>query len=346
MEKMKLEHIARAIGGEVEGDPDVEITGVSGLEEGKPGTLIFAENEDAQAKGEATAAGAIILPKGTLEAKKPAIRTDHPRAAFARAAAFFAPDPFKGQGIHPSAVIDPTAVLTDVVVHSQVSIGARTSIGKGTVIGHGTYIGPDVSMGRDVLIYPGVVILHNTEIGNGCIIQSGAVIGADGFSFFPGPQGNEKMPHLGRVIIEDNVEIGANAVIDRATLTETRIQQGSKVGSLVIVGHNAQIGRGCLLVPQVAIGGSTTLGHRVVIGGQSAVADHLTVDDDVQIGAKSGVHKNLKAGKYFGTPAVEFTRAWRNFAALNRLEQYQKRVRKLEEEVRELKTVLEKQQKK
>lgn len=237
----------------------------------------------------------------------PVLLTRTPHTAFAVAGALLHPSAmrpvplFSGSaGISPAAVIDPTARLEpDVDVEPMAAIGAGATIGSGTRIGAGAVIGPDVKIGRDCTIAAGVSILSSL-IGNGVIIHNGARIGQDGFGYAPGPRGMLKIVQIGRVIIQDNVEIGANTTIDRGTMDDTVIGEGTKIDNQVQIGHNVRIGRHCGIVSQVGIAGSTRIGDGVMIGGASAINGHISIGDGVQIAAMSGVVGDIPAGERFG----------------------------------------------
>ncbi|HEV7434085.1 MAG TPA: UDP-3-O-(3-hydroxymyristoyl)glucosamine N-acyltransferase [Pseudorhizobium sp.] len=237
----------------------------------------------------------------------PVLLSPRPETAFAVAGALLHPNAMRPApvvsdlgGVHPASHVDPTAKLEqDVEVEPMAVVGARAEIGSGTRIGAGAIIGADVKIGRGCTIAPGATVLA-AFLGNGVIIHNGARIGQDGFGYAPGPRGMLKVVQVGRVIIQDNVEIGANTTIDRGTMDDTVIGEGTKIDNLVQVGHNVRIGRHCGIVSGVGIAGSTTIGDGVMIGGASGVNGHITIGDGAQIAAMSGVIADVPAGARFG----------------------------------------------
>ncbi len=330
--KRNLSHLAKLVEGKIDGDPNLEIEGVAGLENIYPGALVFAETPKAVRIAEASEAAVILLHHNGPKTRKAALRVDNPRLAFAKIAKLFLVDPFRGKGVSEEAYIHSTAVLGEgVVVHPLAIIEEGAEIGDNTVIGHGSFIGHRCKLGKNVMIYPGVKIVAATEIGDNTIIHSGVVIGCDGFGYISTPGGHYKMPQMGKVIIEEDVEIGANTVIDRAAITETRIKKGTKIDSLVMIGHNVVVGEDCILVGQTGVAGSSQLGNGVILGGQVGIADHVRLGNNVMVGAKSGVSKDLPGpGQYFGMPAQEFQKAFKNMAVFNRLSRYRQEIRSLE----------------
>ncbi|MCF6370751.1 UDP-3-O-(3-hydroxymyristoyl)glucosamine N-acyltransferase [Rhizobium halophilum] len=237
----------------------------------------------------------------------PVLLSPKPETAFAIAGALLHPNAMRPApvvsdlaGVHPASHVDPTARLEqDVEVEPMAVVGARAEIGSGTRIGAGAVIGADVKIGRGCTIAPGATVLA-AFLGNGVIIHNGARVGQDGFGYAPGPRGMLKVVQVGRVIIQDNVEIGANTTIDRGTMDDTVIGEGTKIDNLVQVGHNVRIGRHCGIVSGVGIAGSTTIGDGVMIGGASGVNGHITIGDGAQIAAMSGVIADVPAGARFG----------------------------------------------
>ncbi|MCJ8520540.1 UDP-3-O-[3-hydroxymyristoyl] glucosamine N-acyltransferase [Pseudorhizobium tarimense] len=241
----------------------------------------------------------------------PVLLTAKPETAFAMAGALLHPAALRpgavvsgSTGVHPAAHVDPTAQLEPgVEIEPMAVIGARAEIGSGTRIGAGAVIGADVKIGRDCAIAPGATVIA-ALLGNGVIIHNGARIGQDGFGYAPGPRGMLKIVQIGRVIVQDNVEIGANTTIDRGTMDDTVVGEGTKIDNLVQIGHNVRIGRHCGIVSGVGIAGSTTIGNGVMIGGASGINGHITIGDGAQIAAMSGVIADVPAGaRYGGVPA-------------------------------------------
>jgi UDP-3-O-[3-hydroxymyristoyl] glucosamine N-acyltransferase len=252
-----------------------------------------------------------------------ALVSDDPHTAFAKAGALLHPDAMQpkpnvaGEGIHPSAFVDPTAVLEEnVTVEPMAVIGAHARIGTGTRIGATAVIGHDVKIGRNCSIAAGASVIC-AYLGNGVIVHNGARIGQDGYGYAPGPRGMEKIVQIGRVIIQDNVEIGANTTIDRGTMDDTVIGEGTKIDNQVQIAHNVHIGRHCAIVSGVGIAGSAKIGNGVQIGGACAIKGHITIGDGVQIAAMSGVLTDIAAGQqYGGIPARPFKSFMRDIAEI------------------------------
>jgi UDP-3-O-[3-hydroxymyristoyl] glucosamine N-acyltransferase len=260
------------------------------------------------------------------------IQVVDPRLAFAQLTQLFAPAPQLALGRHPSASIHPSAQLaTDVHIGPHVAIGAHVAIGPGTQVGASCVIGSGVTIGAHCLIYPNVTLYDGVQLGDRVIVHSGAVIGSDGFGYAQSDAGAVKIQHLGRVVVEADVEIGANTCIDRGTLGDTVIGSRSKIDNLCQIGHNVRIGTDCLIAGMVGISGSTTLGRGVVIGGGAGIGDHLTIGDGVTIGGRSGVSKDIPAGEsWMGYPAQPFKKYARSLYLQGRLERIWQLVKGLE----------------
>jgi UDP-3-O-[3-hydroxymyristoyl] glucosamine N-acyltransferase len=297
------------------------LTGVNTLALAGPSDLCFAERADqAEAVG-ASHAGAVIVPEDFPPVAGPLLlRTAEPRARFFRIAERFVPQA-SAAGLHPSAVVDPSARLAeDVAIGPNAVIGAEVSIGPGSVIGAGSVLECRVQLGAECLIEANVTIQRDTEIGSRCILHSGCVIGGDGFGFAWDGSAHRKIPQLGRVVLEDEVDVGCNACVDRATLGETRIRRGTKIDNLVQIAHNTEIGAHVILVSQSGVAGSSRLGTGTVVAGQVAISDHLEIGAGARIGGQSGVTKDVAAGaSVFGTPARPMAQTLRELAALARL---------------------------
>ena len=306
---MKLAEIADRLGGTLEGDGDVDIRSVAGLKEAGPGDISFLANPKYASQVSETRASAVIVPfDWDRSVSCSLIRSDNSDRAFAEAAQlFYEPVPLPPAGVHPSAVVDESAQLGENVsigahctVAGNVIIGSNTVIQSNCVIGYGTVIG------QDCLIYPLVSMREYTEIGNRVIIHNGSVIGSDGFGYAVQEDGSRiKIPQIGKVVIEDDVEIGANAAIDRARFGKTRIGRGTKIDNLVQIAHNVVIGEHSVLCGQAGVSGSTTIGSKVILAGQSGLAGHLEVGDGAIVGAQAGVTKSVaKKDFVMGTPAM------------------------------------------
>ena len=336
---MKLSELAELTGARLEGE-DVEIAGAAGLDEAGAGQVTFLSNPRYTARVSTTRAAAIYLSEEVKTDKQIAIlRVKDPYLAFTRALRIFHPDPELEPFIHPAAVIDPTARLA-----ARVAIGACSVIGRNVFIGDDVLIQPnvtvydDVTIGRGSVIHSGVALRERTVIGERVIIHNNAVIGCDGFGYAKDEEKHWlKIPQTGRVVIEDDVEIGAATTIDRASVGESRIRRGSKVDNLVQIGHSCTVGEDSLLCAQVGLAGSSHIGSRVILAGQAGVAGHLTIGDDVVLTAKSATSHDIPAGKVIsGIPAFD-NRDWlRSTAAFRRLGEMQRTLRELERRIKPL----------
>ncbi len=336
---MKLSHIASRIGCRLTGE-DVEILRVAGIDDAGEGDLTFVSNRKYISHIPKTRASAIILGEDIPPVSIPSLRTDDPYLAFARALEIFfipvVPDP----GIHPTA-----AVSDDAQIGQNVSIGAFAVIGKGCTIGDGVVLHPhvvlypEVNIGDRSVLHSFVVVRERVHIGRRVVLQNGAVIGSDGFGFAPTKDGEfYKICQTGRVIIEDDVEVGANAAIDRAAVGDTIIRRGAKLDNLVQIGHGSQVGEHSVLAAQVGVAGSTHIGNGVWIGGQAGFAGHTKVGDKSIITAQSGTSHDIPAGALVsGSPAFENAAWLRSVAAFPKLPYLVRKVRELEREILALK---------
>jgi UDP-3-O-[3-hydroxymyristoyl] glucosamine N-acyltransferase len=329
---MRLADLAERLRCELRGDGGIEIRAVRSLEDAGPGDLTFLANRKYLSQVAVTKASAIILPLDAAEVPCASLRATNAYLAFAQALGLFYVARRPAPGIHPTAIVASSARLAE-----PVSIGAYAVVGDDVEIGPEATIHPHVTLypgvriGRAFVAHAGVVVREDVVIGDRVVLHPGVVLGADGFGFAPTPQGAVKIPQTGIVIIEDDVEIGANTTIDRATLGATVIRQGAKLDNLVMVGHNCEVGAHSFLAAQVGLAGSTKLGRGVQMGGQAGAAGHLTIGDGVQIVAQSGVPNSVADGQIVGGyPAVEVTRWRRASAALLRLPELLRRVRRLE----------------
>jgi len=332
---MTLAELATRLGCELRGDGTIAIYAIRGLEEAGPGDLTFLANPKYAAQLAATRASAAIVATDAAELPIATLRADNPYVCFARALAIFHRPLCPPPGIHPTAVVAPSASIAE-----PVSIGAYAVIGDDVVIGPGATIHPHVTLysgvqiGRDFVAHAGVVVREHVRIGDRVVLHPGVVLGADGFGFAPGPEGAVKIPQTGIVVLEDDVEIGANTTVDRATLEATIIRRGAKLDNLVMVAHNCEVGADSFLAAQVGIAGSTKIGRGVQMGGQVGVAGHLVLGDGVQVAAQSGVPNSVPAGRVVGGyPAVDVSVWRRTSAALLRLPELLRRVRRLERRI-------------
>jgi UDP-3-O-[3-hydroxymyristoyl] glucosamine N-acyltransferase len=321
----------------------VEITGVAGIREAGEGDLTFLANPRFEREAETTRAAAILVAANHRRLNRPVIELANPYLGFLAAVKMLRPaPPTTPAGVHPSAILGP-----GVQLGASVSIGAHSVIEAGAVIGDRTVISPLVFVGRgsrigaDGLVYPGVVIREDCLLGDRIIVHSGTVIGADGFGFLRDGQHHVKIPQVGRVVVEDDVEIGAGCAIDRGTVAETRIGRGTKFDNLVHVGHNVRIGEDSLLIAQVGIGGSTTIGRGVTLAGQVGIVGHVEIGDGAMVGAQAGVISSVPAGsRVWATPAMPLAQSKRVSAAVKRTPDLLREVASLKRRVAELEAKL------
>ena len=325
---------------------DVEISGCNTLMDAKEGDITFLANPKYAKYLKSTKAGAVILEPSYAIDEKNCIISENPYLDFAKIVSLFAKEQGEFSGISEQSNIHKDAKIDkDVVIYPYVYIGPRAKIGKKTKIFPGVYIGEDVSIGEECIIYPNVVIMGGCEIGNRVILHPGVVIGADGFGFAMGEEGREKFPQIGKVVIEDDVEIGANSTIDRAALGETKIGKGTKIDNLVQIGHNVKVGANSVIVAQVGIAGSTNIGNNVILAGQVGVNGHINITDGVIIGAKSGVPKDIKKkGIYSGSPIMEHSRFLRTCSVIQKLPEIYKEFKQLKNRLELLERQLKRDQ--
>ena len=322
--------------GTVAGDPGLTISGAASLAEATPGEITFYGNPRYLAAFRKTRAAAALVPPGFTEQIVAAqIRVEQPGKAFEQVVLKFAPGPISfPPGIHPSAIVAGQASLgKEVVIGAQAVIEPGAQIGDGTRIGAQSYIGHETTIGDGCVIYPNVTIRERTRIGHRVIVHSGVVIGSDGFGFEMATGGHKKVPQIGIVQIDDDVEIGANTTIDRARFGRTWIQEGVKIDNLVQIAHNVVIGKHSIVVAQVGIAGSVRIGAGVVIGGQAGIIGHIEIDDGTMIGAQTGVSKSLHGGTWWATPAVPLKESMEHLAWVRRLGKLFERVKALEKKV-------------
>jgi len=330
--------IASIVQGELVGEPDVELTGFAAADAAKVGDLSFAEKPSYVAIAERSAASAIVVGKDCATSTKTLIRVANPRLAVSKLLPLFFPDEAESAGVHPSAVVAASAVI-----HATAHIGANSVVGERVVIGArcvllgGNHVRRDCELGEDVVLHPNVVLYPKTKLGNRVQIHAGTVIGSDGYGYVFDQGRHHKMPQVGRVIIGDDVEIGANTAVDRGALGPTTIGAGTKIDNLVHVAHNVSFGRHCLIMGQSGFAGSTSLGDYCVVASQAGVAGHLSLGPQATVGAKSGVMRDVPAkGTVLGIPAQPDKQTKRQWIALQQLPELLKEVRELREQVAEL----------
>jgi len=330
-----VSELADLCGASLEGDGARRLVGPAPLSEARSDQVSFLGNRAYAAELEQTSAGAVVVPLDVRPRRRDLtlLRCDNPNRAFSRVIeSFRPPGESPVPGIHPSAVVAP-----DARVDPEASVGALCVIGKGSSIGakavlHARVtVGSNCHVGEASELHPGVVLYSEVQIGRRCVIHAGVVVGSDGFGFEPSPQGWEKVPQCGSVVIEDDVEIGGNTAIDRGRFQATRILRGTKIDNLVHVAHNCVIGPDALLVAQVGIAGSSRVGARVILGGQAGVAGHVEIGPGARIGGQAGVTKSIEGGQdYWGTPAREKGEVLRSLVRVGRLSDLEQRVTELE----------------
>ena len=331
-----LKQLAATSGGELIGDPSLQITGAASLAEATPGEISFFGNRKYIGQLRKTRASAVFVPPDFAESIATAqIRVANPIKEFEQIVLKFAPKPITFvPGVHASAVVDPSVDLGErVSIQPYAVIEAGARIGDDTIIGAGSYIGHETVIGSACLIYPRVTIRERSRIGSRVIIHSGVVIGADGFGFEMVDGRHEKIPQLGIVQIDDDVEIGANTTVDRARFGRTWIQQGVKIDNLVQIAHNVVIGKNSVIAAQTGISGSTRVGERVMMGGQVGIVGHIEIGDNTAIGAQSGISKNISGGTWWASPAVPLAEAKRQSAWIHRLGKLFARVKEIEKKL-------------
>ena len=330
---MKLGDLAAQLGCRLEGDDAIDVVRVAAIGEAGPGDITFLANAKYTSALRTTRASAVILAAGVPDAPCAVLRSSNPYLTFARATGLLHPQPRPAAGIHPTAVIAPAATIDAsasvgpyVVVDAGAHIGARTIVHAHTLIGAGADIGPDC------VVHARVSIRERVTIGARCVIQDGAVIGSDGFGFAHREDGtHEKIPQVATVVLEEDVEIGANTTVDRPAVGETRIGRGTKVDNLVQIAHGVAVGTDSLIAAQVGIAGSSRIGNAVMLGGQVGVTGHVTIGDRVKASAKTGVTGNVPADAFVtGYPHLDNLEWRKAHAVFRRLPQLRKQLAELE----------------
>ncbi len=348
MTAQTLAELAALVGGEVSGDGSLLVTGVAPLEEAGPGQVSFFANKKYRAAFEASKAGAVVVARDQAAGGgRSLLRSSNPYLAFARISTLFNPAAVAVPGISARAEVDPTArVDASAQVGPLVSVGPGAVIGPRTVLHPGVQVGAGARIGADCLLYQNVVVRERCVLGDRVALQPGCVIGSDGFGYALDMEGEGqgprhfKIPQAGIVVVEDDVEVGANTCVDRATLGVTRIGRGAKIDNLVQIAHNVEVGPLCIVAGQAGVAGSTRMGMGVAVWGQVAINGHIEIGDRVNIAAQSGVAHDVPAGqRVAGLPAIDERRWARNAVAFGRLHELRRdlrdlmrRVAKLEEE--------------
>ena len=299
--KFTLNSIASSIDGEISGDPNLEIIGVSEIQNGLSGTISFLGNHAYRKYMDSTKASAVIVSDEKFLSGMNGIIVKNPQLAIAKVLSMFFPEENKSKGIHPNAFVSASAKIgKNITIEAGAVIESGATISNGTFIGANSYIGRESKIGSKCKIYQNVVVYHDVQIGSNSTIHASTVIGCDGYGFVKDEDGYFKIPQKGNVLIGDNVEIGANSVIDRATIGQTIIGNMTKLDNLVHIGHNVQIGNSCLITAQVGIAGSVKIRDNCSFGGQSGVVPHVEIGPESTIASKSGVTKSLTGGEMYG----------------------------------------------
>lgn len=334
--------LAEHLGGAVRGDGACRVNGLAPLETATPDKVTFLANPKYAAKVADTNAGAVLMAPGGESYGRTVIEVANPYLAFAKLLTLFYVQPLTPRGVQPEACIGTGGSIgDDVSIYPGAVIGNNVSVGDRCVIYPGAVLYDDVSIGDGTVVHANAVIRERCRIGRNCVIQPGAVIGSDGFGYAPDGQGYYPIPQIGIVVLEDDVEIGANTCIDRAALEVTLVKRGTKLDNLVQVAHNCVIGEDCMIVSQVGISGSARIGNHVTLGGQVGVAGHLTIGDNAMIGAQSGIPGAIPPGSvYSGSPAIPHKQWLKSMAVVANLPDLKKTVSSLEKRIAELESQL------
>ncbi len=344
--EIKLKDIARLVGGKIKGDPEIIITGVNSLELAKKGEISFFADKRYRDFLKKTEASAIIVKEETELFDGSQIIVKDPVVSFVKVANLFYSPPRRYPGISDKAFIGKNVRIgKEVSIYPFVYIGDNVVIEDRVNIFPGTFIGDNVVIGEGTVIYPNVTILERTIIGKNCIIHSGTVIGSDGFGFVKDGSRNLKVPQMGYVQIDDDVEIGANCCIDRATYGKTWIKSGVKTDNMVHIAHNVTVGKNTIIVAQAGISGSVQIGDEVIIGGQVGIVDHIRIGNRVMIGPQSGVAKSIPDGKVFsGTPAMPHNLFLKSSVLIPKLPEMRERILQLEKRIKKIEERLKKEE--
>jgi len=334
--EFSAQQIAALLGGTVEGNPEAMVNNLAKIEEGVPGTITFLANPKYTPHIYTTHASIVVVRTdfvATHPVESTLIRVDDPYTSFTKLLEMYDSMKARKRGISSRAAIDPTATVgPDAYIGDFAFIGEQVKIGKNVQIYPQVYIGDRVTIGDDCILFPGVKIYRDCVIGNECTLHGGVVIGADGFGFAPQTdQDFRKVPQVGNVVLEDRVEVGSNTTIDRATMGSTIIRRGVKLDNLIQVAHNVEIGENTVIAAQTGISGSTKIGKNCMFGGQVGIVGHIRIGDHVMIGAQSGVEGQVKDHTMIaGAPAIDASKARRNFIHWRNFDDIVKRINKIE----------------
>ena len=339
------EQIAGFTGGTVEGDKNAQVTTFAKIEEGTKGALSFLANLQYESYIYETLSSIVLVNKDFIPkqpVKATLVRVDNAYESIAKLMQLYESMQEKRVGIDPLAYVAPTAKIgKDVFLAPFSAVGDGAEIGDGVQLHPHATVGARAKVGQNTIMYSNSVVYHDCVVGNHCILHAGCVIGADGFGFAPTAQGYEKIPQLGNVVIEDNVEIGANTCVDRSTMNSTRVKKGVKLDNLVQIAHNCEVGQHTVMSAQVGVAGSTKIGEWCVFGGQVGITGHYQVGDHVQVGAQSGIAGGNLARKgnctLMGSPAIDAKKWSRNIVVMNNLAALQQEITELKKQIAELK---------
>jgi UDP-3-O-[3-hydroxymyristoyl] glucosamine N-acyltransferase len=334
---MKVSEISELVKGKLEGDGEHEVGGVAALDAAGAEELSYVEGPRAFEKAKHSRAGCLLVPEGASLPGQTTIAVRNPKLALVRAAEALVPAEPTVPGIHPTAVVAPDAQLaSSVAVGAHVVIESGVSVGQGTHLKAGVVLGKGVQVGAECVVFPRVTVYPGARIGDRVILHSGVVVGSDGFGYVFAEGRHIKFPQLGRIVIEDDVEIGSNTTLDRGSLGITVIGQGTKIDNLVQIAHNVKIGRHCLIVSQTGISGSVEIGDYVVMAGQVGIGDHVRIEDRVTIGGQAGVlpGKIVRRGSIiWGTPSRPLSEFKKTFARLALIEKLAEKVKSLARQI-------------
>ncbi|HUS85724.1 MAG TPA: UDP-3-O-(3-hydroxymyristoyl)glucosamine N-acyltransferase [Bacteroidales bacterium] len=340
MMKFTAKTIAEYLKGEIEGNPDVEVTTVAKIEEGFEGAISFLANPNYEKYVYYTESSIVLVNRDFVPAKKvkaTLIRVDNSYESFASLLTLYEESKPKKKGIHPTAIIEGSATVDEVTyIGAMVYVGENVSIGEGCIIHPHASIGDNTTIGKNSIIYSGVRIYHDCKVGDDCIIHAGSVIGSDGFGFAPVDGNNyKKIPQVGNVILEENVEIGANVVIDRATMGSTIIRKGVKLDNLIQIAHNVEVGENTVIAAQSGIAGSTRIGKNCMFGGQVGIIGHVKIADGTKAAAQSGISGSVKDPDTFvyGSPAFDFKNYQKSYIIFRKLPELKERLEEIERKV-------------
>ena len=345
--EFSAKQIAEFIQGTIVGDENATVHTFAKIEEGVPGAISFLSNPKYTPYIYDTQSSIVLVNNDFIpekEVKATLIKVNNAYESLAKLLNLYEMSKPKKTGIDPLAYIAPTAKIGEnVYIAPFACVGDNAEIGENTSLHPHATVGSGAKVGNDCILYPHATVYHDCRIGNNCILHAGSVIGADGFGFAPSPEGYEKIPQIGIVILEDNVEIGANTCIDRATMGATIIRKGVKLDNLIQIAHNVEVGSHTVMASQVGIAGSTKVGEWCMFGGQVGVAGHITVGNRVNMGAQSGVNGSVKDGKaLIGTPPIEFKNYFKSSAVFKKLPDMYLELASLKKEIEELKKQLNK----